>query len=159
MVRYLFSIFLCLLPLAGDAQGVLVTPHTGLVGGYSAELRVSQHPHFSIYAQGNVIRRGHEMAHTVFLRHGLGDGSILYIDEAWSFGRQLDFHNLPPDRVCGGMRCLYNVGILIFSRDDFHRLAQSGIELQLVGSEGPITLFLPAEVFAEAAAEAATLIR
>ena len=158
MVRILFFMAFCLAAAPVLAQGVLVTAHTGLAGGYSAEMQVSRHRHFAIYAQGSVIQRGPHLAHTVFLRHGLNDGSIIYIDEAWSFGTQLDFQDLPPDQVCGGVRCLYNVGVLAFSGDQFARLAQTGMELQLIGSEGPITLVLPARLFAEAATEAAAVI-
>ena len=159
MVRILFLMVLCLAAAPVLAQGALVTADTGLAGGYSAEIQVSRHRHFAIYAQGSVILRGRDLAHTVFLRHGLNDGSILYIDEAWGFGRRLNFEDVPPDRVCGGLRCLYNVGVLAFSRDEFTRLAQTGMELRLIGSEGPITLVLPARLFAEAATEAAAVIR
>ena len=159
MVRILFFFALCLAAAPAVAQGTLSTTHTGLTGGYSAEMQVSLHRHFRVYAQGSVIRRGNQLAHTVFLRHGLNDGSILYIDEAWSFGRQLVFEDVPPDRVCGGLRCLYNIGVLSFSRAEFAQLSQTGLELQLIGSEGPITLSLPARLFAEAAREAASVIR
>lgn len=137
----------------------MVTTHTGLAGGYSAELQVARHRHYTVYAQGTVVQRGNQVAHTVFLRQGLGDGSIIYIDEAWSFGQQLNFDAVPPDRVCDGRRCIYNMGVLVFSRSDYAQLAQTGIELRLIGSEGPIDLSIPARVFAEAAREAGTVIR
>ena len=129
------------------------------MGGYSSEALVSRHRHFAVYAQANVIRRGTDTVYSVFLRHGLNDGSILYIDEAWSFGRALRFADVPPDRTCGGVRCLYNMGVLSFSGPEFGQLAQTGLELRLLGSEGPIDLVIPPQLFAEAATEAAAILR
>ncbi len=159
MVRILFFMALLLAAAPVRAQGNLSTEHTGLSGGYSAELQVSRHRHFSIYAQGTVVRHGNAVAHAVFLRHGLNDGSIIYIDEAWSFGRRLHFDDVPPDRTCGGTRCLYNIGVLTFTRSEFARLAQSGLELRLIGSEGPIDIRIPARIFAEAQTQSANVIR
>lgn len=157
MVRALFFAFALMVAPPALAQGAMVATHTGLSGGYSAELLVSQHRHFSVYAQGTVTRRGDQIAHTVMLHHGVGDGSILFIDEAWSYGRPVAFEPLPPDRVCGGLRCLYAMGVLVFSPSDYARLAQTGIDLQLIGSEGPIDLSIPPRIFSEAATEAAAL--
>ena len=158
MVRILFFIALCFSVAPARAQGVLVSPHTGLAGGYSSELQVSLHRHFAVYAQANVIRRGDQSAFTVFLRHARTDGSRIRIDEAWSFGRPLHWEAVPRDRVCGGLRCLYNMGVLSFSGGEFAQLAQTGLELRLLGSQGPIDLSIPAQLFAEATREAATVL-
>lgn len=137
----------------------MVSRHTGLAGGYSAEIRVSEHRHFSIYAQANIIRGADgAVGYTVFLRHGRSDGSPIYGDAAWSFGRELFFRPVPRDRVCSGLQCRWNVGVLAFSRAEFAQLAGTGIELRLITSEGPIDLNIPARVFAEAAAQAAAIL-
>ena len=158
MVRILFFMALMLAAAPALSQGVLRTSHSGLVGGYSAERLVSRHRHFSVYAQASIVRRGDQVAYAVTLRHGLNDGSILYVDEAWSFGHQLRFEALPPDRICGGLRCLYGMGMVIFSAQDFAQLTRTGLDMQVIGSEGPIALSIPAQVFAQAAHEAARLL-
>lgn len=155
MVRILFFMALCLAAAPALSQGRLVSPQTGLAGGYSSEVQVSGHRHFAVYAQANVIERAGNRVFTVLLRHGVNDGSIIYIDQAWSYGRALNFEAMPPDRVCGGLRCVHTMGVLTFSGVEFAQLAQTGIDLRLIGSEGPIDLAIPPHLFAEAATEAA----
>lgn len=157
MVRILFFIAFCLAAAPLVAQGRLISAQTGLTGGHSEEVAVSQHRHFAVYAQAQVVQRGNQTVYSVFLRHGLNDGSRLHIDEAWYAGQRLAFDPVPPDRVCGGLRCLYNVGVLSFSRANFQQLGRTGIYIRLVGSQGPIDLRIPGRLFAQASAEAAAL--
>lgn len=147
MTRVLLLCLLWAVPLM--AQGVHVGNHTGLTGAYSADFQVSQHHHFSVYAQGMIVRRGDQVAHTVYLRHGGVESDYIALDEAWSHGQKLRFQPSPGDIVCDLHRCLRNLGVLVFTEGEFSHMARSGLALQVIGSEGPIDLTLSAALFSQ----------
>lgn len=155
MVRILFFMALLLAAMPSHSQGTLTTVHSGLTGGYSSQMRVSQHRHFTVYAQAMVIQRGANVVHTVSLSQAITEGSLLRIDSAWSFGRELHWDRVRPDRTCGGLRCTRNMGVLAFSAAEFAQYAETGLTLQLLGSQGPIDLALPAGLFVSARMQAA----
>lgn len=152
MVRILFSLFLLLGCASAQAQGRHESVHTGMSGSYSAELLVSEHMHFTVFAQAMIMEHQGQVYHSVFLRQQVTEGTRMRIDSAWSFGEELAFEYLPGDRVCGPVRCLRNLGVLAFSEGEFNRLTGTGTRLRLIGSAGPVDLALPAQIFATAAA-------
>ncbi|MEM1273219.1 MAG: hypothetical protein AAGF88_05335 [Pseudomonadota bacterium] len=158
MVRLLVSLAFLIACNIAQAQGTMQSRHTGLVGGYSAELRVSQHRHFTVYAQGFVIRNGDTLVHTVFLTEGTNQRPAMRVDSAWHLGRELHWDAVRPDRRCSGFRCVRNLGVLTFSGGEFNALSATGFDLRLIGSQGPIDLVIPAEIFAQASTEAARVI-
>ena len=159
MVRVLFLYLL--LGLGGcvtaDQPGMLVTQQTGLAGGHSERRVVSDHWHFTIYAQAAVIAQAGQVTHTVFLSHALGDGSAVFVDDVWADGSRLAYHPVPRDRVCGGTGCTFNIGVIGFTPAGFGQAASTGVSARLITSEGPIDIHLPPLLFAQAARQAGAL--
>jgi hypothetical protein len=157
MIRALLCLCLILLfPLPAIAQGGgLSNPQTGIAGVYSAQARLTDHPHHVIMGHVIIVTRNGSVARALVLRQRDDGVHRLRFAAAWADGRALPF------RAEGGLGCTHGhcrdraVGMILLSDTAFAAALRDGLAARLTGPAGAIDITAPARLFTEAAALAA----
>ena len=157
----MLRVLVCLLALLWPASdpraegGALVEPQTGISGIYTAQARVSDHPHHVLMGHVIIVARAGETVRALVIRQRRDGVHRLRYSAAWSGGAEL------PWRRSYGQRCTHGhcrdrpVGMIFLSRARFARAVDHGLSARLTGPGGAVDIVAPAALFRAAAARSA----
>jgi uncharacterized membrane protein YeaQ/YmgE (transglycosylase-associated protein family) len=140
--------------------GVDTTRHSGMIGAFSDQVVVSDHPHHVLVGQAMILQQDGATVYVVEIGQ-LRRGHVrLRMTDAWWNGQALLFHGVrPTERFCNGYRDCggYRTGVFSFSRTGFETAARRGFDAQLTGPDGALDIHIPAREFARALGQAARM--
>jgi hypothetical protein len=155
MVRWLIPFLLILSLPAHATGGGLTNDAAGLSGVYSAQVRISDHPHHVLMGHVIVVQHDGTVARAVVIGHRRDGVHRLRFNAAWAEGRRLPF------RPQWGTGCSHGhcrdgpVGLILLDGAAFDRARRDGLAAHLTGPSGAIDIVVPAALFDEAATRAA----
>jgi hypothetical protein len=155
MIQWLALTFvaICLAATQLNAQTRLSTPETGLSGHYTAQIRISDHPHHVLMGHVIHVTRADETVRALVIHQRRDGVHRLRFREAWSGGRRLPFSASHRGRGCTHGHCRDNpVGFLFLSAAMFERAQITGLRARLIGPSGAIAIAVPPRLFVDAAA-------
>lgn len=152
------SVLMCLtLLLAACAPGAtggrIDSPETGLSGAYTRQVVISDDPHHVLLGQILIGRQAGEVSRALIVTQRRDGVHRVRMRTAWSGGRAIPFRPLPVWQGCAGGPCRDNgVGLIPLTPALVAEAARSGFGARLLGREGPIDIFVPPTLWAEALA-------
>ncbi|NKX44363.1 hypothetical protein [Roseicyclus persicicus] len=158
VLRHALALALLLLPAlpaAAQGGGALQVTETGVSGVYTAQVRVSAHPHHVIMGHVLIVTRDGETVRALVLRHRDDGVHRLSYAEAWAGGTRLPF------RREAGLGCTHGhcrdraLGMVYLSAALFDRAVVAGLAFRLVERSGTLDIAAPASLFRDATARAA----
>ena len=152
MVRPVVALLLVTVSLIAACTpqaGTLATGHTNLVGSFTEQVPISNHPnHVLVGHLIDATRDGTRVRALII--HQRRDGvHRLLMWEAWSYGIELPFSNtiLSSDgcyqRQCGD----WPVGMIFLPEAAMEIGAEQGVQARLLGRDGAIDIQVPASLF------------
>ncbi|MCT4684345.1 MAG: hypothetical protein N4A39_11515 [Roseicyclus sp.] len=151
---FVFTLFLWLTAVQALAQGggMLSNAQTGVSGSYSAQMRISDHPHHVLMGHVIHVTRRAETVRALVIGQRRDGVHRLWFSEAWSDGIEL------PYARTRGLGCTHGhcrdapVGMIFLSQALFAQAAERGLSARLVGPSGTVDIAVPAALFRAAAA-------
>jgi hypothetical protein len=150
-----FLLLLCLSCTPTRPAGQLNSDITGVRGGYSAQLVVSDHVHHVILAHVIVAEHQGERFQSLVFSQVRDGVHALRINSIWRDGTETRLSRY--DRrthICVNGNCRARVmGYLPLIQSQMSIARQTGISGDLFGPSGPIAVHVPATLFLEAEAQ------
>lgn len=147
MFRWLVLISVWLAACTGSFPATDHDVHTG-VTRHVSELQTRRLPDLGqTQAAAIVIDQGGERGYGVKLYVTRYDLNYPKIRSAWSFGRQLPYRRDDRRRIASARQ---EAGHILLRPDAFHRAAERGLVLELVGARATYPFSLPARLFRQA---------
>jgi len=152
MYRYLV---LCVgLIACVPAGGEFASPHTGLVGSYSEQVVISDHPHHVLYGHVVDITDGRERTRALVISHRRDGVHRFRIYEAWAFGRELPYRRMNRHLGCTHGHCRNDaVGMIPLGPEMIARGVEQGLSARLIGPQGGIDIHVAPALFRPLLAE------
>lgn len=158
MLRAVLLSLLLVLPHATLAQGgALANAQTDIAGVYTAQVRISDHPHHVLMGHVVIVTRAGTTARALVIRQRRDGVHRLHLREAWMDGTRLPYAR---DRGhgCSHGHCLDRpVGRILLSASLFAHAGRHGLRARLIGPGGAIDIAAPPALFREGAARAAAM--
>lgn len=134
------------------------SPHTDIAGAVSRQAVVSDDRHHVLVGQVMILNRRGEVHYLAEIGQ-VSDGvhRRLRMDSAWRDGDVLPFRGLRrTERFCIGLsNCQgFRTGTFAFTPETFAEAVEDGFRAHLIGPDAVIDIYLPPELFVDAAERA-----